>query len=87
MAPAADKIGPRGPLSLDAYQALLEHANIENSLNNLMTFPRLARMIERGEVSIHGAYFGVASGELYVLENGRFARVTAGTPTKEALRF
>jgi len=89
MAPAADKIGPRGPLSLDDYQGMLEHANIENSLANLMTFPRLARMIERGEVSIHGAYFGVASGELYVLDRdkGGFDRVKHGESPISAPRF
>jgi carbonic anhydrase len=79
MAPAADKIGPRGDDTLDEYQTRLEHANVANSLDNLMTFPRLAKLIERGNVSIHGAYFGVASGELYVMDrdSGTFSRVGA----------
>ncbi len=87
MSPAADRIGPRGPLSLDEYQGMLEHANVENSLANLMTFPRLNKLIERGEVSIHGAYFGVASGELYILESGKFQRVNAGLSLVGAPRF
>ena len=33
-----------------------------------MTFPRLKKLIERGAVSIHGAYFGVATGQLSVLD-------------------
>jgi carbonic anhydrase len=35
-------------------------------------------MIERGDVSIHGAYFGVATGELSVLDRatGEFRPVT-----------
>jgi carbonic anhydrase len=79
MAPAADKVGPRGDASLDDYQARLELANIANSLANLMTFPRLAALIEKGKVILHGAYFGVATGELYVLEraSGAFRRVAA----------
>ena len=89
MAPAADKIGPRGDDTLDEYQTRLEHANVGNSLDNLMTFPRLAKMIERGDVSVHGAYFGVASGELYVLdrESGAFSRVGPDQPALGQLRF
>src|SRR5471030_3337567 len=39
MAPAMDKIGPRGALSAEDYLARLEQANVANSLDNLMTFP------------------------------------------------
>jgi carbonic anhydrase len=79
MAPAAGKVGPRGDLSLADYMTKLEQANIGNSLDNLLTFPRLAKLIERGEIQTHGAYFGVASGELYVLDktNGNFDQVAA----------
>jgi carbonic anhydrase len=68
MEPAMQKVGPRGALSPAEYLTRLEQANVANSLDNLMTFPRLARQIERGDVSIHGAYFGVATGELSVLD-------------------
>jgi len=69
MAPAAVKT-PRGDLSPAAYLTRLEQANVVNSLDNLMTFPRLARLIEKGKVNVHGAYFGVASGDLSVLDRG-----------------
>ena len=46
----------------------MEKASIVNSLDNLMTFPRLRKLIERGAVALHGAYFGVATGELSVLD-------------------
>ncbi len=77
MAPAAEKLGPRGNLSPADYLTRLEQANIGNSLDNLMTFPRLARMIEKGMIETHGAYFGVASGELYALDktSGEFHRI------------
>jgi carbonic anhydrase len=79
MAPAADKAGPRGDLSTVDYLTKLEQANIANSLDNLMTFPGLAKLIARGSIQTHGAYFGVASGELYVLDKttGNFDRVAA----------
>src|SRR6185436_10080495 len=50
MAPAADKVGPRGTQGAADYLVRLEQANIVNSLDNLMTFPRLRKMAERGEV-------------------------------------
>jgi carbonic anhydrase len=88
MAPAVDTIGPRGDASFEDYQTRLELANIVNSLDNLMTFPALAKLIEKGKVVPHGAYFGVATGELTVLdkETRSFKRVTADTAIG-ALRF
>src|SRR5262249_32494602 len=66
MAPAMAKVGPRGALTQDQYLARLEQANVANSLENLKTFPRLRKLIERGDVAVHGAYFAVATGELLV---------------------
>ncbi|HTS39027.1 MAG TPA: carbonic anhydrase [Xanthobacteraceae bacterium] len=78
MTPAAAKISRAG-LSPANYLTRLEQANVVNSLDNLMTFPRLAKMIERGMVAVHGAYFGVATGELSVRDEktGAFAPVAA----------
>ncbi len=88
MAPAAVKT-PRGDLSPAAYLTRLEQANVVNSLDNLMTFPRLARLIEKGKVNVHGAYFGVASGDLSVLDrgSGEFLPVVPEATTFNALRF
>jgi carbonic anhydrase len=74
MAPAASKVGPRGTLSQAEYLERMEKASVANSLDNLMTFPRLRKLIERGAVALHGAYFGVATGELSVLDRatGKF---------------
>jgi carbonic anhydrase len=77
MAPAAERVGPRGGLEPADYRGRLERASVVNSLDNLMTFPQLARLIERGHVAAHGAYFGVATGELSVLDRatGEFVLV------------
>ena len=79
MAPAMEKLGPRGELSETEYLIRLEQANVANSLDNLMTFPRLRTLVETGRVSIHGAYFGVASGRLSVRDplTGAFAPIAA----------
>jgi carbonic anhydrase len=68
LAPAAKKLGPRGDTAPADYLRRLEQAAIVNSLDNLMTFPRLAKLIEKGKVTTHGAYFGVATGDLSVLD-------------------
>jgi carbonic anhydrase len=69
MAPAARKTAPKGSAEDHThYLTRLEQANIQNSLDNLMTFPLLAKLIDKGEVATHGAYFGVATGDLSVLD-------------------
>jgi carbonic anhydrase len=68
IAPAAEKLGPRGDVPPSEYLMRLEQASIVNTLGNLLTFPRLRKLIERGRVELHGAYFGVATGELSVLD-------------------
>ena len=77
MAPAAERVGPRGSRPEAAYLEQMEKASITNSLANLMTFPRLRTLAERGEVTLHAAYFGVATGELSVRDptTGEFIAV------------
>jgi carbonic anhydrase len=79
MAPALEKVGPRGSMPHEQYIERLEKASVVNTLDNLMTFPRLRRMIERGDIAAHGAYFGVATGQLSVLDraSGEFVPVRA----------
>jgi carbonic anhydrase len=79
MAPAAQKAGPRQNLPWSDYLSRLEQANIANSLENLKTFPNVQLLIARGDISIHGAYFGVATGELSVRDEttGAFEPVVA----------
>lgn len=53
---------------------LLELKVVEHSLNNLMTFPYIRQRVQQGELNLHGAYFGVATGLLFVRdpETGEF---------------
>jgi carbonic anhydrase len=81
VAPAAEKIGPRqGDLS--AYVQKLELAAIENSLSNLMTFPCIRILVERGKLQLHGAYFGIATGVLMVRDpqTGQFSPAVEEVP-------
>lgn len=80
MTPAVAKAGPQDGLSWPDYLTRLEQANVANSLDNLKTFPHLRKLIERGQVATHGAYFGVATGQLLVRDEntGAFVQIAAG---------
>ena len=77
IAPAAARLGKREDYAADDYLRRLEFASVELSLQNLMTFPCIRILVERGKLALHGAYFGVASGRLLVRDpgTGRFAEV------------
>jgi carbonic anhydrase len=66
IAPAAESLGPREKHGHDEYLRQLEFASVELSLKNLMTFPCVRILVERGKLELHGAFFGVATGRLLV---------------------
>ncbi|HZP71413.1 MAG TPA: carbonic anhydrase [Pseudolabrys sp.] len=77
IAPAAAEIGPRGNRSLDQYLTQLEQASIVKTLDNLLTFPWIKDRVTRGTLTLHAAYFGVATGQLSVRDpaTGQFVQV------------
>ena len=77
IAPAAAHLGPRPKDDGEAWLRRLEFASVELSLRNLMTFPCIRILTERGKLQVHGAYFGIAAGRLLVRdsESGRFEPV------------
>jgi carbonic anhydrase len=66
IAPAADTLEDPGPVPSAEYVTRLELAAIEQSLANLMTFGSVRRRHAAGELRLHGAYFGIATGRLLV---------------------
>ncbi len=52
---------------VDLHTAV-EHASVEHSIANLRTFPWVRTKESRQELSIHGAWFDIALGELHVLD-------------------
>jgi carbonic anhydrase len=63
--PAAKATGePSKFKSQNDYLEKLEQGSITTTLTNLMTFPCVRILVERGQLALHGAYFGVAEGEL-----------------------
>jgi carbonic anhydrase len=88
IAPAAESLGP-APSDGDRaeYLTRLEFASVELSLRNLMTFPCVRILVERGKLHLHGAYFGVASGRLLIRHpgTGRFEAADDGAASPLAL--
>ncbi len=69
IAPAAESIEPRTRFaSLADYLQRLEQASAITTLQNLMTFPCVRILVERGRLHLHAAYFGVATGLLSVFD-------------------
>jgi len=54
--------------SMQDFATRVEKAAVIRSLENLMTFPCVEILVSRGRLKLHGAYFGVAEGSLFVLD-------------------
>ena len=55
--------------SAEARQRALELAGIRQSIENLQTFPFVAESVAAGRLRLQGAYFGIATGELSLLDS------------------
>ena len=54
--------------TMQDFVTRIEKAAVFRSLENLMTFPFVRKAVESGQMQLHGAYFGVAEGSLFVLD-------------------
>jgi carbonic anhydrase len=56
-------------------QTALERISIRNSIRNLRTFPYVAALEAEGKLSVHGAWFDISTGELWIMDaSGDFIR-------------
>jgi carbonic anhydrase len=78
LAPVAARVRPREGVPDAGYLTQLEQASVLVSIDNLLTFPFVRTQNERGRLALHGAYFGVASGQLSVFDRtlARFVEIT-----------
>ncbi|MFF0924430.1 carbonic anhydrase [Rhizobium leguminosarum] len=73
--PAAEQIHSNELMTQAERQTALERVSIRNSIANLQTFPFVRNREEKGELSIHGAWFDISTGELWVMNGkGDFTR-------------
>jgi carbonic anhydrase len=54
--------------TMQKFVERIEKAAVFRSLENLMTFPFVKTQVASGALNVHGAYFGVAEGSLFVLD-------------------
>ncbi|MDJ0942407.1 MAG: carbonic anhydrase [Kiloniellales bacterium] len=78
LTPARDRVlSEHAGASDETRQRALEHAGVRQSIENLHSFPFVAQALAAGELRLHGAYFGIATGELAFLDSasGEFRTV------------
>jgi carbonic anhydrase len=80
IAPAAEAVGGNSLMTPTERQTALERISIRYSLNNLRTFPCVDILEKKGKLSLHGAWFDISTGELWVMDHqtGDFKRPEAG---------
>ena len=75
LSPVADEVSAYKILTDRERQTMLERLSIRNSINNLRTFPYVQQLEAEGKLAIHGAWFDISTGELWVMDvNGDFER-------------
>ncbi len=70
LSPVASEVAADRSLSPAGQQEALERKSIANSIVNMRSFPFIAEREEQGRLSLHGAWFDVGSGELWVMDSG-----------------
>lgn len=65
--PAAEQIQTNSVMTAGERQTALERISIRNSIANLRTFPCVKILEERGKLNIHGAWFDIGNGELWIM--------------------
>ena len=70
------QLGQSSLLTDGERQRAMERISIRNSIGNLRTFPYVAELEAQGKLAVHGAWFDIATGELWVMDGdtGDFVR-------------
>ena len=80
--PSAERVAQTDFLTPAERQTAMERFAVRGSIERLRSFPLVTNAEREGKLSIHGAWFDIESGELWVLnsETGDFER-----PSREAV--
>ncbi|MAS14188.1 MAG: carbonate dehydratase [Nitratireductor sp.] len=76
VAPAAEAVAGNELMTQSERQTALERISIRYQLQNLRSFPCVKILEDKGKLSLHGAWFDISSGELWVMnpQTGDFER-------------
>ncbi|MBZ9798438.1 carbonic anhydrase [Mesorhizobium sp. ES1-4] len=76
IAPAAETVSSSTMMTATERQTALERISIRYSIANIRTFPSVSILEGKGRLSLHGAWFDISTGELWVMnkDTGDFER-------------
>ena len=75
LAPVSEAVSKYSLLTDKERQTMLERFSIRHSIDNLRTFPYVKKLEEEGKLAVHGAWFDISTGELWVMNTeGDFYR-------------
>lgn len=67
LTPLAQQVQDSGMMTPSERQTALERISIRNSIANLNTFPFIRALVEKGALTVHGAWFDISTGELWTM--------------------
>ncbi|MBO6540050.1 MAG: carbonic anhydrase [Rhizobiaceae bacterium] len=76
VAPVAETVSQNETMTESEQQTALERISIRHSIANLRSFPYVKERESKGELTLHGAWFDISTGELWAMnpETGDFSR-------------
>ena len=76
LAPVSAEVAKYSFLTETERETVLERLSVRNSINNLRTFPYIREREADGRLRVHGAWFDISTGELWVMDGktGDFSR-------------
>ncbi len=76
LTPAAEAVNANDWMTSAERQTALERISVRHSVENLRTFPCVSILEGKGRLTLHGAWFDISTGELWVMDGktGDFTR-------------
>lgn len=76
LSPVSAEVAKYSFLTDSERETVLERLSVRNSINNLRTFPYIRDREADGRLKVHGAWFDISTGELWVMDSktGDFSR-------------
>lgn len=80
VAPAAETVSSNTMMTAAERQTALERISVRYQVANLRTFPCVKILEDKGRLTLHGTWFDIQTGELWVMDpdTGDFSRPDLG---------
>ena len=82
LAPVSEQVSKNTWMTESERRTALERISIRHSIGNLRTFPYIKALEDEGKLALHGAWFDISTGELWVMDadTGDFLRPEISGP-------